>query len=75
MEHSNIQWINGWSPLPQHKQYMGQFSITLPLLKVIGVLYFYPHFKYNIQLNSRLSFVYLQLILNKVLVWMNLDLS
>jgi len=32
MEHSNIQWIKDWSPLPQHGQHLGKFYVTLLLL-------------------------------------------
>jgi len=55
-------------------QHLWQFSVILPLLKVIVVFYLHPHLKYNIQLNPRLILVYLQLRLNKVLVWMNFDI-
>ena len=75
VEHSNIQWIYDWSPLPQHGQHFGQFSVTLPLRIAIVVLYLYPHFKRRIQLKPKLRLVYLQLRLNKFQEWMNFELS
>jgi len=52
VKHPNIQWINDGSPLPQHGQHLGPFSVTLPHLKIIVVLYIYPHLKRNFQLKS-----------------------
>jgi len=48
VEHSNIQWINDWSPLPQHGQHLEQFSVTLPFLKEMVVFHLYPYLKHNI---------------------------